>query len=139
MIVFFKRLPTGTRKKDIEDFIADAVRGGVFSRSGEIKHIAIIERRNPNLNVSDYHGVVTIEPDTVAERVIKKLNRAKFKGKPIEVRRYFIRNSANDPRNKNRMLDEVPDSRRRGERRQTTDVENSSFSFSAKKDFHRKG
>jgi hypothetical protein len=135
MIIFFKRLPAGTRRSDIEDFIADTVKGGLFSRRGQITNIAIIERPNPQLNIMDYHGVVTIEPNSVAERVIKKLNRQLFKGKYIEVRRYHIRNAANDPRKKNRNLAEGSDSRRKGERRQTTSIPN----IEAIKGFNRKG
>lgn len=134
MIVFFKRIPTGTRKSDIEDFIAETVKGGLFSRSGEIKNITIIERRNPHLNVTDYHGLVTIEPESVAERVIKKLNRKLFKGKYIEVRRYYIRKAANDPRSKH-GVNEVPDNRRRSERRQTTE----NLNISGLTGFQRKG
>lgn len=137
MLVFFKRLPKETRKSDIEAFIAAVVRGGIFSKRGEIKGISIIQRRNPQLNVTDYHAVVGIEPDNVAERVIKTLNKKMFKGKYIEVRQYYIRNAANDPRNKNRVFDEVPDSRRVRERRQKIE-ESSSASFVGVKDFHRK-
>lgn len=117
MLVFFRRLPTGARKADIENFIASTVKGGLFSRSGEIKRITIIVRRNPQLNMTDYHGVVAIEPDSVAERVIKKLNRTRFNGNYIEVRQYYIRKVANDPRRKN-GASQVQDSRRQRERRQ---------------------
>lgn len=138
MHVFFKRIPKGTRKSDIQNFIAAIVKGGLFSKRGVVKSITMIERRNPVIGVTDHHCIVVIEPDSVAERVIKKLNRKKFKDKPIEIRQYYTRNPANDPRNKNRMLDEVPDSRRQRERRQKVDAEKTEASFVGVKDFHRK-
>jgi hypothetical protein len=137
MQVFFKRLPRGTQKIEIQNFIASTVKGGLFSKSGKVKNIIIIERNNPQMTLMDYHAVINIEPDCVALRVIKKLNRKKFKDKLIEIRRYFIRNPANDPRNKDRLLDEVPDSRRMRERRQKVNNENS-LSFVGVKDFSRK-
>ncbi len=138
MLVFFRRIPSGTRKSEIERFIANALKGGLFSKRGEMTHISFIERRNPSVNTLDYHAVVTIEPDSVAERVIKKMNRKVFKGKYIEVRRYYIRNPANDPRNKNNILDDVPDSRRVAERRQKQNELNTALQYTAIKNFHRK-
>jgi hypothetical protein len=138
MLVFFKRLPAGTRKNEIENFIAKAVKGGLFSKSGQVGNISIIERRNPQLNMTDYHGIVSIEPDIVAERVIKKLNRKLFKGKYIEIRRYYLRRGTNDPRKK-LNAGKFSDSRRKMERRQEVNSESTSPNFEAIKSFNRKG
>jgi hypothetical protein len=135
MLVFFRRLPHGARQKEIREFIESTVKGGFFSRSGVIKRITIIERRNPMLNVTDYHGVVAIEPDSVAERVIKKLNKKPFYGKYIEIRQYYLRKAVNDPRRKHGVVNDVADARRERECRQTVEQQ---ASFEALKSFNRK-
>lgn len=139
MLVFLRRIPAKTSKKEILEFITAAVKGGFLSKRGSVTNISFIERQNPQYNIMDHHAVVTIEPDSVAERVIEKMNRKSFKGKFIEVRRYYNRDPANDPRNKNRMLDEVPDSRRQWERRQKLEAKETVAEFVAIKNSQRKG
>lgn len=118
MRIFLKQIPIGTNKRDILEFIAAAIKGGFFSKRSRVTSMLIMEQRNPQHNTMDYHAIVTIEPDSIAERIIQKMNQQTFKGKSIEVRRYYTRDPATDPRKRNHILEEVPESRRRKERRQ---------------------
>jgi hypothetical protein len=118
MMVFFKRLPIGISKTDLAVFISEALNGGWFFKRGRIVNINIIEKRNSLQNITECHAIVTIEPDSAAQRVIQKLHRKLFQGKYLEVRRYYVRNLLNDPRNKKNVFDEPPDHYQRTERRQ---------------------
>ena len=117
MIVFLRRIPADTNKNEITTFITPALKGGLFSKSGHISDIKILTLRDNRLNKVEHHGLVRIEPDSVAERVIKKLNLNPINGKNIVVREYILRNWHNDPRLRRNHADTAFPNRRKADRR----------------------
>ena len=98
MIVFLRRIPANIKKYEIAAFLEPALKGGLFAKNGYIEEIKILTHRDKQKNTLEYHGLVRIEPEAAAERVIKKLNGKPINGKHIVVREYFSRNWHNDPR-----------------------------------------
>jgi hypothetical protein len=139
MIVFLRRIPANTRKRDVVEFIGPALKGGVLQKSGRIEDIKILVFKDTQTKAMEYHCLVTIDSDTVANRVIKKLNRKTFKGKHIAVREYFHRSWHNDPRiNMGQSNEERMNKRQGGRRQQRLEVvTDMSDVFSSSKSFHR--
>ena len=101
MIIFLRNIPATTRINEISEFIEPVVKRSLFKlfrESGFIDNIKILALKDNNLNLIEYHGLVTIYPHSVGERVIKLLNRQIFKGKHITVREYVKRSWHNDRR-----------------------------------------
>ena len=123
MIVFLTRIPAHTKYNDIFKFIDPWLKGNLFRRSGYIRKINILNLKDPLTDKLEYHALVTIEPDNVANRVIKKLNRKAIKGKHIAVREYVLRNWHNDRRlNIHQWNEEHKDKRRHDRRRKKIQV-----------------
>lgn len=119
MIVFFKNLPEKTTYDDLVHFVEPALKGNFFKKKGEIERVQMLIIKDPKKENLEFHGLVRIEPDIVAERVIKKLNRKIFLGYPIEVREYFLRSGYNDRREYNLPPNHVLLGQRKNDRRRT--------------------
>lgn len=117
MHIFLVRIPANTTKRDVVEFISPALKGGLFAPTGVLKNIQLVVLRNSRTNATEHYGIVQVEPDKAALRVIRQLNRKQLKGKPIHVRRYYIRNKKNDPRLKNQYPALNIKEKRLGERR----------------------
>ena len=118
MIVFLRRIPADTRKHEISAFVGPFLKGGgMLQKSGRIEDVKILVIRDTHTNTMEYHGLVTIDSDAVARRVIKKLNRKAFKGKHIAVREYFYRSWHDDPRVNMHEWNEELANKRDGDRR----------------------
>ncbi len=93
------------------------------------------------VNKMEYHALVTIEPDSVGERVIRQLNRKPIVGKRIAVREYMHRSWHNDPRMNIKNKSFGTNERRKGERRRGNKLEvvdNFTATFSARNGFQRR-
>lgn len=141
MQVFFRNIPQETRRSDLINVIEPVLKRIWFRRNGVIVKVRIIHQQNDGSNHSEFHGLVTIEPDAVAEKVIKRLNRKMFLGRHIAVREYHHRVWHNDPRIKHNS--DAPEilNRREGDRRRKNlkvinDIEIAN-NFSGDKTFHR--
>jgi hypothetical protein len=117
MIIILKNIPDTTRKQDIEGFIKPVVKGGLLRKSGTIEKISILALKDTRTNKIKYHGLVTLAPDSVAHRVIKKLNRKPINGKRIAICEYHIRRWQNDPRINNKDQIRVINDKRLHDRR----------------------
>jgi len=137
MIVFLRNIPAKTKRSDIVAFIEPAIKKRWFQKKAEIVEIKVMQLNDPRAGTMEFHGVVTIEPEKVAKKVIRKLNRQVFLGKRIAVHEYCRRNWHNDPRIKNAL---TTDDRRKSDRRRN-DVEivaDISDQFSSNKSFSRR-
>lgn len=123
MIVFFRRIPAETKLEDLVEFIEPALKGGWFRRSGQISKVEIIIFKDVVINKLEYHALATIEPDKIAERMIKKLNRKPILGKHIAVREYVYRLWHNDRRINYPSRHTEPDERRKNDRRRGKNLE----------------
>ncbi len=98
MIVFFRRIPENTLRNDIVNLLAPILKGIVYQKSGQIEDIKFLTLVDNKTHEQEIHALVSIDSDSAAKRVIKKLNRKYFKGKPISVREYHHRTWHKDPR-----------------------------------------
>ncbi len=118
MIIILRRISENTEKQEIVDFLSPILKGGLLKRSGHIEQIKILVLRDPKRNTIEYHGLVTIDSDAAAKRVIKKLNRKQFRNRNIAVREYFYRSWHNDPRvNMHEWNEEFKNKRKTSRRR----------------------
>ena len=139
MIVILKNISANTRKQDIKNFITPVVKGGWFEKKGKILGISILSQRNLRTRMISQHGLVNIEPNDVAERVIKKLNKKLLVGKYIAVAEYKKRDPKNDPRLRNPNVDARIRDRRVCDRRDQYEILTDEGEFRARKNFHRLG
>ena len=119
MIIFLRRIPANIKKQDIIDFINPLLKGRILQKKGHIENIKILVFRDDEKHTIEYHGLVSIDSDAVARRIIKKLNRKAIKGKHITVREYHHRLWQNDPRNSINKTNEKVVNSRRGNRRRS--------------------
>ncbi len=142
MKVFLRGIPAHTKRHDIVKFVEPEVKGGFFRKKGHIKSIKILVFRDLSLNILEYHGLVTVEPDLAAERVVRRLNRKKFLGKYIAVRKYIERSWHNDRRLNAKTAAILRRDRRENDRRRGAKleiVEDVTSMFSGREGFQRKG
>ena len=98
MIIIFKKIPANTTERQVEAFVAPALKGGLFSASGQIKNISFWRYEIVQVDTFEYYALVDIEPDSVARRVIKQLNKKAINGKHIALQEYHARHWSNDRR-----------------------------------------
>jgi len=141
MYVFFRNIPAQTTNSDLIKYIDPVLKWGWFRKRGTIEKVRIIHQKVRGTNISEYHGLVIIQPDAVAEKVIRRLNRKMFLGRHIAVREYHRRVWHNDPRIKHNSHDPEMLNQRKGDRRRKNlevandvDIENA---FSGDKGFYR--
>ena len=140
MIIFLRKIPANTKYGDLVDFVTPALKGGLFRKAGRIVKVEILALHDTRLNVHEFHGLVTIEPDSAAVRAIKILKGHRFKDKLIIVRQYVHRSWHNDPRQNHKRFDidveKRKTDRRRGKYLET--IKDISGQFSSAGDFARK-
>lgn len=106
MMLILKRIRETTRIADIEDFLAPALKGGLLKKSGRIESVAIQMHRKARTAQCEYYAIVNVEPDVVAKRVIKQLNRKLLNGKPINIAELHLRHYSNDRYGRYQSLDD---------------------------------
>jgi hypothetical protein len=121
MILILKNIPAKTKKQDIKDFIEPVVKGGWLNKTGLIKSISILPLKNSRTRIIHFHGLIEILPDTVAERVIRKLNRKVMAGKFVSLSEYKTRSLRNDSRYRKKNLHDATNDRRTFDRRDEYD------------------
>ena len=98
MIVFFRKIPEHATKNDLLQFVQPALKNGWFSKKAAILDVKVVHLKEYGSEHSEFHGLVNIEPDAAAGKVIKRLNKKTFLGRPIIVREYHRRLWHNDLR-----------------------------------------
>ena len=116
MILILKRIKEDSNVSEIEAFLEPALEGGLLKSAGRIYNLQILKFQSPQSKKAECYALVRVEPDRVANRVIKQLNRKPCSGKPINVVEYFVRDFNNDPR-KSRY--DIAHNRRVADRRRT--------------------
>ena len=139
MIIFLRNIPARTKHSDIKAFIEPAIKMSLFGKKGNIIKIKILHLKDSRTYISEFHGLVTIEPDTAAQKVIQRLNRKKFLNKYIAVREYQRRDWHNDPRLSQKPIVSTKAEKRIVDRRRKSIevVEDITDKFSGQKNFHR--
>ncbi|MCF6203686.1 MAG: RNA-binding protein [Methylococcaceae bacterium] len=140
MIIILKRIPENTKKADIIEYLDPVIKGKIFQKTGVIEQVQIKALKDPQTHTIEFYGLVVIDYDEVADRVIKKFNRKVFKGKNIAVSEFHIRSWQND----RRILQDLPDknfkSKRVVDRRRFSlkEKKTSIGSYTSQQSFHRK-
>jgi len=102
MDIFIRRLPESTNRLDLLRFVSTALKPKwyefQFTPLGSIKACEICCIENEENEGLEFHGVVRIEPASAAVAVIKRLNGEQLNSKRVEVRKFYRRSAARDPR-----------------------------------------
>lgn len=143
MIIFIRKIPANTKLSELIAFVEPTVKGGLFRKGGVIRDAKVLALRDLRLRTLEFHGLVTVEPDKIALRAIKKLKGKRFKGKFVVVRQYFERDWHNDRRGQGQQDTNNPNGserrvtdRRRGKELEV--MEDISGTFTNAGDFTRK-
>jgi hypothetical protein len=139
MIIIFKKISVKTKKQDIKDFIAPVIKGSWLRKSGQIESIVILTQRNIRTRIIQYHVLIEIIPDSVAKRVIKKLNMKTLTGNYVAVCEYKVRNWHNDPRINYRPHKSLKNKRIADRRDRYEEVISEDINISGEQIFHTKG
>lgn len=117
MIVLLRRIPADTKAHEIADYLEPVLKGSFFQKQGQIDDIKMMVIKDREGNHLNFHGLVTIDSEAAAKRVIKKLNRKSFNGKHIAIREYIFRTWHNDQRiNMGQRNDELLENRKKDRR-----------------------
>ena len=120
MRLFFRNIPADTSPKELARYIKPSLDNGIFKlfkTPGKIIKIEIFEQIDPDSNVVRRHGLVTIGPEKVAKRAMKRLHRVPLKGRIILVREFNNRSGKNNRRKYSPKNVSLQNNRRIAERR----------------------
>jgi hypothetical protein len=139
MKIILRRITEYSSKAEIINFLKPILKGNFIQKTGKITRIKILALQDTKTNEIEYHGLVTIDSDEAAIRVIKKLNRKSFNKKRIIIREFFHRRWTNDPRNKMHSKNDQPGNRRFINRRRSTleKISGRNIKYSSVQSFHR--
>ncbi len=138
MNIFLRRIPANTRHIEISEFVAPALKTGIFRKSGRIVDVEILSLQDTRLGTIEYHGLVTLDSDLTVQRVIKGLQNRRFNGRMVAVRPYFHRSWYNDPRQTQDTVSSGIIEKRKGDRRRgryLQVIKNVSDRFNSEDDF----
>ncbi|MES9902118.1 MAG: hypothetical protein ABW168_05475 [Sedimenticola sp.] len=115
--IFIRKLPTGTSRKDLIQFINQGLKSSLFGLSflphDEIEECHIIKIVDKNAGTVEHHGIAEIWPGGDIDDVIKRLNGKTLRRRPLEVHRYQLRSPHNERRNPLLLSDEASNNERR--------------------------
>ena len=121
MWIFLRQIPKGITCKELDKFVCKGRQPfGMFfplASHVKIKRCEILRIFNPGAKITEYHGLIQIEPVKAALPLIERLNGRELQGKPIEVRKYYRRLSYLDRRIIFSEREERQESRRQDRRR----------------------
>ena len=101
MMIFIRKLPRGTSKRELQNFIADGLKpkfGLPFGVQGELHKCDILVIIDKDTGSVERHGLAMVLPEKAAEKLIHKLNRTRIRGRLVEVREYVHRSTRTDRR-----------------------------------------
>jgi len=80
-----------TTEESVREFIGDNVMAGWLMAPAEIDDYSTIVVRDALTDVIEYYGLVTINNDAIAKKVISKCNSQRLNGILVVVRQFFER------------------------------------------------
>lgn len=120
MIILIKNIPTDSYHDEFVNLLNPFLKGGIFKTKGNINSLEIIAMKEKDSDPLEFQALVYIEPDAVAQRVIRKLHGQFLRGCRLTVRQYMLRNRMNDKRNEDEARAfEFKDRRTNPDRRRT--------------------
>lgn len=100
--LFVRKIPKNTSAQELVDFINSGVSWLARLRSGfkyKIIRVKILTTVYGKTMEPDFHGLVTITPDTIVDSIIRRLRFKHLRGQRVMVRIYHERSAKNDRRN----------------------------------------
>jgi len=116
MIIILVNLSENMDEHQIEELIKPLV------KDCQIVKISILAQKNRKTSIFEFHGLVTIIPDSVARNIIEELINNKINNKYSDVREYQERYGHNDQRVNSNHLKGLNDSRCSDRRRKYSEV-----------------
>ncbi len=102
MNIFIRRLPESTTYRELVNFVMGGLKPQPhklqFRSSGQITRCEICRIHDKDSGLTEFHGMVRVEPSSAALRVINRLNGSSLKSKNMEVRKFFHRSDHRDRR-----------------------------------------
>jgi class 3 adenylate cyclase len=115
--VILKYIPQNTTYKQILQFVAPALKGGLFSKSGTVEHITVLAQKERLSDTTDFHAILSIKPNEAAKRIINKLHRKQLNSRHIAVAEYIERSIYNSRTGNMRIKDNHPENSHVADRR----------------------
>jgi hypothetical protein len=117
MIIILKKIPANTTERQVEAFVSPVLKGGMFSASGQIENISFWRYEIVQTETFEYYALVDVEPDSVAKRVIKQLDKKAINGKHVALQEYHARHWSNDRRVFKSVIERGSSNKRKADRR----------------------
>lgn len=117
MIIFIRNIGMEVTHIDILDFIESGMTKADINGSEFIGEIEIMQLKDPVTNKFEFHGLIAVEPDNLAIKVVDTLNNTKLLERLVTLREYVRRDKSNDPRLKYRPIAAVNEQRKSDRRR----------------------
>jgi len=121
MLLLIMNIPGQVGKRELADFINSAHRGLLrwlpLPNKPTLKRCEIVRIDDRSSGTVEYHGLVSIHPLEASHRTMERLNGMHFLGRRVVVKPYCKRVHYKDRRRSHADLDQLPQERRRGDRR----------------------
>lgn len=118
MVIFIRNVPRGTLPSMLRDFVAPALRGGLFSNSGHILEAKILAIKDKQSDAHEFHGLVSVDSDSAGKRAIQRLKGRSINGVAVKIHEYAKRDWHNDRRSTSvAVAADVMEKRRKDRRR----------------------
>ncbi len=119
--LFIKNIPTDTNPKELKEFTESAFdwQSGLLRwlRKHQVVGVKVLTLMDGDTKLTECHGLVTVEPNVAAEKIIRRLNLKPFRGHRVAVRRYYKRSLHDRRRNQRETLELQFQDQRKGDRR----------------------
>ncbi|HIP52871.1 MAG TPA: RNA-binding protein [Chromatiales bacterium] len=91
MEIFVRNIPSSSTRHELKQFIQRGLwRLLPIGAKPRIDSCSILKITDQN-GLSEYHGLVEVQPDKAARTAIRRLNGKVFKGRVVELRPYYKR------------------------------------------------
>lgn len=121
MIIFIRSIGMEATHIDILDFIESGITAPELEGSDFIGDVEIMQLKDSMTNKFGFHGLIAVEPDNLATKVIDTLNNTNLLERLVTLREYVQRDKKNDPRLKYRPTAAVNEKRLSDRRRSDLD------------------
>jgi len=122
VIIFIRNIGMDASHIDILDFIESGMNTADFLDKEFIGDIEIMQLKDPMTNKFEFHGLITVEPDVLAHKLIDELNNTLLLENAVKLREYAQRDKKNDPRLKYRPVKAIEEKRKADRRRSDLDI-----------------
>lgn len=123
MNILLPKIAAITTRADIYEFVAPALKNGLFRKPGRILNIDILALRDLQTSRVEHHGLVALDSQKSQQNSLHRLQNKLLNGKAIQVRPYYYRSWYNDPRQHDMPLNSSGAEKRQSDRRRGNQLE----------------